>query len=679
MSDGPWALYQNSTPPATQPPQAGPWLDYASTTPPATQAAQPSVSDQGYTPTAFKASDLMPDWMTPVKFVKGVGEGAYGIGAGVLNSFLHPINAFEGAGQQLSNIKRDIEGRQYLGALADTLGLVGLDEKKAAQMWSQGQGAEAAGQTTTQGLAAYYGGKKLVKDIPETISKIKTAALNAPRIVRSLATPAGRQALIDSASSVRDVQAARTQQLLRASGDAAESHASRLVNDINQADEADLAEHGERAGISTRPFMKGMQEAQDLYRQSGQDMPGADAVASRIDQWAGTHITFEQAKQLRTYVGGILDRATGAQRAVLSATYGDLTDALRTRAIELDRGEQFAAYNKIHSVLQDYQRKGLFGRLLDAKDSGDFYKQVSHRGNQGAILRLQNTLKDYGLQPDALRKSFDDIKSLHQFLENSSGNSFIGIFRKLNQHPIGGGLGFAVGSLTGNYLSRIFGTWAGSALAERIAVLRALDKLGIPAEAGTASDIGKAANVMPKGASIGEQMSAKGQAPLEPENFEPSGGTPNEPVNLTPNGSGESGASLEAINRTASEKAAGQRYVSVDTRSGKETPIIGTDALDRASNPQPFERTFKVGPNGREQVAEGTQAKAARELQQTEQQVREVLNKAKSINKARQAEKVIEKAKEDLSPEEYKIAKDYVEQELARRKGLRAGKLESKP
>lgn len=46
------------------------------------------------------------------------------------------------------------------------------------------------------------------------------------------------------------------------------------------------------------------------------------------------------------------------------------------------------------------------------------------------------------------------------------------------------------------------------------------------------------------------------------------------------NASGESSASMEAINRVASEKLGKSQRIKIDTRSGKETPLHGVDAVD---------------------------------------------------------------------------------------------------
>jgi len=49
---------------------------------------------------------------------------------------------------------------------------------------------------------------------------------------------------------------------------------------------------------------------------------------------------------------------------------------------------------------------------------------------------------------------------------------------------------------------------------------------------------------------------------------------------LSPNASGESSASLENINRVASQKAKGIKTYKVDSRSGIPTPILANDAVD---------------------------------------------------------------------------------------------------
>ena len=77
---------------------------------------------------------------------------------------------------------------------------------------------------------------------------------------------------------------------------------------------------------------------------------------------------------------------------------------------------------------------------------------------------------------------------------------------------------------------------------------------------------------------------------------------------LTPNASGESEASLEAINRAKQEKLAGVSRVRIDTRSGKETPLIGPEAVDAKAGA--YDRIVQRRADGSETtLAEGGQAR----------------------------------------------------------------------
>lgn len=64
------------------------------------------------------------------------------------------------------------------------------------------------------------------------------------------------------------------------------------------------------------------------------------------------------------------------------------------------------------------------------------------------------------------------------------------------------------------------------------------------------------------------------------------------------NASGESSASQEAISRIASEKAAGAKRMRIDTRSGKETPLHGVEAVD--AKPGPYDEILIRDKNGNE-------------------------------------------------------------------------------
>lgn len=79
------------------------------------------------------------------------------------------------------------------------------------------------------------------------------------------------------------------------------------------------------------------------------------------------------------------------------------------------------------------------------------------------------------------------------------------------------------------------------------------------------------------------------------------------PKQLTKNASGESSASQEAINRAKSEKKSGTKYFRIDSRSGREIPIIGADALDAKAGP--YEHIVRRGPDGEVTLDSGKKAR----------------------------------------------------------------------
>jgi hypothetical protein len=73
------------------------------------------------------------------------------------------------------------------------------------------------------------------------------------------------------------------------------------------------------------------------------------------------------------------------------------------------------------------------------------------------------------------------------------------------------------------------------------------------------------------------------------------------------NASGESSASQEAINRAAAEKLGKVSRVKIDTRSGKETPLHGVDAVD--AKPGKYDVIVQRGAKGETLLDKGEKAR----------------------------------------------------------------------
>lgn len=314
-----------------------------------------------------------------------------------------------------------------------------------------------------------------------------------------------------AASAIRDSYHEGLKQTAQTAMNAADSHISRLVRGINSSDVADIRSRGlNKAGIDTKPFQGGLIEAEGIYRQIGQKMPGADMVADELKN-LGDRITFEQAKQLRTDIGTARSYATGAQKAVLSKSYGDLTDAMRNRAEELDQSEQFDAYNKIHETLQKYRNDEVIGKLLTTDNSGNFFEILNNKSNQAKIARFQKDMEEYGMPNNLLRSSYPAIQRIHEYLQKPSANGYFGVFRNATQHPLVGLPTYLVARRFGGFIPGIIAAGKVAGGLDNLALRAAIEKMGgLPEITG---NLGAAARVQPKGATIGEHLAAKGQKP----------------------------------------------------------------------------------------------------------------------------------------------------------------------
>jgi hypothetical protein len=82
------------------------------------------------------------------------------------------------------------------------------------------------------------------------------------------------------------------------------------------------------------------------------------------------------------------------------------------------------------------------------------------------------------------------------------------------------------------------------------------------------------------------------------------GTAPKMKMTFPPNASGESEASLEAINRGKAEKLGGIKRFAVDSRSGVRRRVYGAD-----QTPNPYEHIIRSGPDGEFIETSGTKAR----------------------------------------------------------------------
>lgn len=472
-------------------------------------------------------------------------------------------------------------------------------------------------------------------------------------------------ALISTAKRVRDSGAAELRANINNAVKNAETHVGRLVEHINSADQADIAANGRSAGIDARKVDAARKAAEDVYRQAGQKMPAADAIAQRLQQFGGMNLTFEEAKQLRSDLYSA-KAMKGNQSGIIAAGYNTLSDLMKQRATELGFPNAYEEYHNIMQVLRGEDFDKSLGPILDklnsAQSGEDILELFRNSKYSSQIEKLEDSLSRFGLAPKLGENFLKDYGKVEEAIKRGPTN-FMGILRSVIQHPVRSVPAYAAGHAAGGFVGGYIALGLMNDLAERAALAKELERLPqVPRKS-----LFKSYPQDKPIASIGEQMKSKGQEPLKPETFggggngqsSPPVATAAEPKPVQSNGSGAGKNSAEDLSRREAMQAKQEKYVAVDTRTGAETPIPdNADAHDRANNPGPYERTYKINANGqREVVMEGAKARG---FETRKGKFQEIKQKAAAFNKFQSAKKTVERAKEGLSPDEYKLATSYL-------------------
>lgn len=424
---------------------------------------------------------------------------------------------------------------------------------------------------------------------------------------------------------------------------------------ITAADKMDAPE----GSIPLAPFQNALKVAREYHQQAGGPVSTAEKVGK--DYLAlppGYKLSFEEAQQLRTRLGDTLSGVPSHDQAIVSQARNQLTQMLDNRALQLDQkfsanGEFAKAWTNFNKRWSEFSRssEGVLSQLQDAKTGSDFSKVLNDPKFRAQLDRAMLQMRQAGMSPELLEQWKNISKPLAKVTERHGG--FGGMMGAIYARPIVGAAGYEAGRGFG-WIPRMVGIAKMSEVLDRIKAMQTVLN----------NNLDMAPRVTPQegNASIAEQMAAKGQTPLTPEAFG-GNGSPSapaeEPKPVQTNGSGASKNSAEDISRRESMQAKQEKYVSVDTRTGAETPIPdNADAHDRANNPGPYERTYKVNANGqREIVMEGDKARG---FESRKGKFQEIKAKAATFNKFQSAKKTVEKGKEGLSPEEYKLATDYL-------------------
>ena len=268
-------------------------------------------------------------------------------------------------------------------------------------------------------------------------------------------------------------------------------------------------------------------------------LPKVSQVRGLLEGHTG-NMTFNDLKQVRTVVGGMLKKSEGVERAVLSDYYSSLSQNLKSRAAHLGGIAEWQDYNEASDKLAKHE-DGLIPELKESKTGLEYAKKIVSEQNQG---RLNTLTKDLHMPSDTFSKAAKTHKAIINFAKMSEGDSITAKTANrliaLKQHPISATLGGTTGVLAGRALGTAMGSpMAGSFIGLTLGAAFAHDLMSKYDAAQAIREIGGPSGVM------GVRPSATPPTSTSGPSGGPGGGGPSSPQpSAMPSGPSSPSASL---------------------------------------------------------------------------------------------------------------------------------------
>ena len=276
-----------------------------------------------------------------------------------------------------------------------------------------------------------------------------------------------------------------------------------LVRDISDADLAEVSAKGRMGSMKTAPANDVLMSAIDKYGANFQKMPNV-AQALQILQSAPPSMPWEMMKDVRSAIGQLTYKATegSKERAVLQEVRVQLTKQMAARAQELDRTDQFNAYNTLWEKMLEHQHDGALGKLYNADTGLKFFDTLKKPSNGPGLESLQKDLGEFGLADNFFKGLRDSHAKTYELAKQSEGQGggFVGKFKALGKHPVAAGgaaLGVGLLPLPGKFIWSLMAASKAADLADRVSAAKEMRMAGGAPE--VTGKFGSAAKVKPKG------------------------------------------------------------------------------------------------------------------------------------------------------------------------------------
>lgn len=505
-----------------------------------TPVASSSTAPKGFTPVAdTQAAPTATDGAAPVGGLRGAGS------ASVASKFpsLDKIESLATTplakvSNQPSEMERMAEssiakGNPKTAALESFGGGVGRSVANMASSLTSPAGIAIAGLTGGSGtpakaalaaLTSYFGARGAIQagtpkrsgeSLPDEMERrlggaaatgamLPGATAGGAQVVQDIRTASQiKESILASSHDWLDKSANGAKRITADARQAIAAHEGNLKQGLVTADNASLPGRVPNASVNISDLLPLIDKATGAISRAfkgtiERPLPQFDKAAKMMELAAGKspYIGLGDLLDLRTELGKAWHRASDAQDAAAVSQLRDaLTEKAKYRAQELGQTKQFDSYNKVWKNLQQYEDKGVLGKLQNATTGKDYFDLINDAKFGPQLRQLNKDLTEQAgvdqqgkqiFPNDYFKKLAADHREIYNFTNKPATTGFRGVLSAAMRRPVsgisGGVAGAAVGNLSGlpmgHYLGATGGASGAIALADRLAAIRNMSELG---------------------------------------------------------------------------------------------------------------------------------------------------------------------------------------------------------
>lgn len=293
--------------------------------------------------------------------------------------------------------------------------------------------------------------------------------------------------------------------------------------------------------IPTDSLLDAIKTAEDVHGKAPVNDKAVQNVLENVIE--KKTLSLDEAMQLRSYLGSAMKDSPSHSQAIIAQARNAFTQAIDSRVSELDSlydTDQFSkTWNNFNKRYAEFAKssEGVLQLLKDAKNGKEFSAILNSKPFRSQLNLAMAQMREAGLSPELLERWKEISKPLAKIIRDDQG--FMGMIGAAKEHPIVGSAEYAATPSRFGWIFRMMGIAKTAEILDRIKAMQTVLDNGLDTSLRVTEKEGNPPNpneplssIPPRpkgGATIGEQMSAKGQTPLNSENsayrFRPVGET----------------------------------------------------------------------------------------------------------------------------------------------------------